>query len=184
MTSPAIINDMKNLIAMVFFTMVYPARPFAQPDTKIIAIRQIVTAINTQSGYKVKTLGNDYFEDKYGETPDNGIELKGCYQNGALKKMVYSVGLSNCMKTFEFYLSGATLIFVFEKEEDYPVKPNGYELDYNKLVAAFEGRYYLDDGKIFQTKLKGTQRNVGVAPADFLSTFNDLKKDLSKYKGK
>jgi hypothetical protein len=173
---------MKYLIGIFFCWAASVSNIAAQPNTKIIAIRQIVTAINTQSGYKIKTLDNDYFEDKYGETPDNGVELKGFYQNGVLKKMVYGVGLSNCMKTHEFYLSGTDLIFVFLKEEDYPATANG--LDYNKLVAAFEGRYYFDGGKIFQTKLKGTQRNVGVAPADFLSIFNDLKKDLSSYKGK
>jgi len=173
---------MKNLMALFFFVLVYPPRPFAQPDNKIIAIRQTVIAINTQSGYKVKTLDNDYFEDKYGETPDNGVELKGFYQNGVLKKMVYSVGLSNCMKTYVFYLSGADLIFVFLKEDDYPATATG--LNYDKLVAALEGRYYLDGGKIFKTILKGKGRASGNEQADLLSTFNDLKKDLSNYKGK
>src|ERR1700733_12637696 len=128
---------MKYLIGIFFCWAASVSTIAAQPNTKIVPSSQIVTAINTQSGYKIKTLDNDYFEDKYGQMPDNGVELKGFYQNGALKKMVYGVGLSNCMKTYEFYLSGATLVFVFEKEEDYPVKPNGYELDYNKLVAAF-----------------------------------------------
>ena len=140
---------MKNLIAVVFFVLVYPAPPFAQSDNKIIAIRQTVTAINTQSGYKVKTLDNDYFEDKYGETPDNGIKLKGFYQTGVLKKMVYSVGLSNAMKTYEFYLFGSDLIFVFQKEQDYPATAAG-GLDYSKLVPAQEVRYYFDRQKIIK----------------------------------
>jgi len=95
---------MKYLNVTVFCWLTFLNSHPAQPADKIAFIRQTVTAINTTPGYKVKTLDNDYFEDKYGEAPDNGIELKGFYQNGVLKKMVYSVGLSNCMKTFEFYL--------------------------------------------------------------------------------
>jgi hypothetical protein len=140
---------MKNLIAILLFIVIYPIRTFAQPDNTIAAIRQAVTAINTQSGYKVKTLDNDYFENKYGKTPDNGLELKGYYQNGLLKKMVYSVGLSNSMKTYEFYLSGANLIFVFQKEQDYPATAAG-GLDYSKLVPAQEVRYYFDGPKNLQ----------------------------------
>ena len=168
---------MKYLIAVFFCWAALVSRIQAQPADKISFIRQTVTAINTQSGYKIKTLDNDYFAAKYGETPDNGLELKGYYQNGVLRKMEYSVGLSNCMKTFEFYLSGNELIFVFVKEEDYPQTNEG--LDFTKLVPAQQARYYFDRGKIFKTILKGPSRNVGVAPADFLSTCDDLKKDLS-----
>ena len=173
---------MKTLFAIIFFVTVCPTWPFAQPAGKIIGIRQIVTAINTQSGYKVKTLDNGYFEEKYGETPDNGVELKGYYQNGALKKMVYSVGLSNSMKTYEFYLSGASLIFVFQKEQDYPATAGG--LDHSKLVPAQEARYYFDGPKILKTIIKGKGRPGGIEQADLLSTFNDLKKDLNSYNGK
>ncbi len=148
-----------------------------------MAIRQMVTAINTPSGYKVKTLDNDYFEDKYGETPDNGIGLKGYYQNKVLKKMVYSVGLSNSMKTYEFYLSGPDLIFVFQKEQDYPATAAG-GLDYSKLVPAQEVRYYFDGQKIIKTITKGKGRPGGIEQGDLLSTFNDLKKDLGNYNGK
>jgi hypothetical protein len=174
---------MKNLIAIAFFVLLYPTRPFAQPGNKNIVIRQTVTAINTQSGYKVKTLHNGYFEDKYGETPDNGVELKGYYQNKVLKKMVYSVGLSNSIKTYEFYLSGGTLIFVFQKEQDYPATAAG-GLDYSKLVPAQEARYYFDGPKIIKTITQGKGRPGGIEQADFLSTFNDLKKDLGNYNGK
>jgi hypothetical protein len=55
-------------------------------------------------------------------------------------------------------------------------------LDHSKLVPAQEARYYLEGGKILKTLIKGRSRNGGIAPGDFLSTFNDLKKDLSTSK--
>lgn len=97
--------------------------------------------------------------------------------------MAYSVGLSNSMKTYEFYLSGTDLIFVFQKEQDYPATAAG-GLNYRKLLPAQEVRYYFDNGKIFKTIIKGKGRPGGIEQADLLSTFNDLKKDLSSYNGK
>jgi hypothetical protein len=129
---------------------------FAQNADKIPAIRKTVEAINNDSGYQIRTRDNDYFAEVKNEITDNGQELKGYYKNGRLKKMVYSLGLSVCMKTYEYYFLDNELIFVFEKEDDYPEKGDG--LDYSRLLNAFEARYYLDKGKVFETKVKGAQR--------------------------
>lgn len=172
---------MKFLFAAVIWAISF-ANLFAQQNGRIAFIRQTVIAINTQTGYKVKTLDNDFFEERHVETPDNGLELKAYYYRGELKKMVYSVGLSVSMKTYTFYLSGPELVFVFEQDENYPEKADG--LDYSKLVPAAEKRFYFDKGMIFKTIIKGESRPGGPDPGDLLSIFNDLKKDLADHKGR
>lgn len=56
-------------------------------------VRKAVQKINQTTGFKIKTVPYSYFMDKY-EVTDNGIELKGFYKNGSLKKMEHFVGLS------------------------------------------------------------------------------------------
>ncbi|MDB5005875.1 MAG: hypothetical protein JWQ84_3037 [Mucilaginibacter sp.] len=153
-----------------------------QTDEKIIAIRKTVQHINSETGYKIKTLTNDYFADVKNEAADNGQELKGYYKDGELKKMVHSVGLSNCMKTYEYYFSGADLIFVFEKEADYPYKKGGFAFDYSKLVPAFEGRFYFEKGKIFKTLTKGKERSTDLNHNSTTANLKDLLDDLKKGK--
>ncbi len=154
---------------------------FAQNTDKLLAVRTAVQAINNDSGYQIRMRDNDYFTDVKDEATDNGQELKGYYKNGVLKKMVYSLGLSVCMKTYEYYFSDNELIFVFEKEDDYPPKGDG--LDYSRLVNAFEARYYLDKGKVFETKLKGTQR-LDEGKNFFLQKMKSLLADLNDEKQK
>ncbi len=149
---------------------------FAQNTDKISAVRKAVQAINADSGYQIRTRDNEYFSDEKNEETDNGQELKGYYKNGHLVKMVYSLGLSVCMKTYEYYFLNNELIFVFEKEDDYPPKGDG--LDHSRLVNAFEARYYLDKGKVFETKLKGTQR-LDEGKNFFLQKMKTLIADLN-----
>jgi hypothetical protein len=157
---------------------------FGQTDERIISIRKSVQSINNETGYKIKTLTNDYFADEKNEDADNGQELKGYYKGGKLKKIIYSAGLSNCMKTYEYYLADAGLIFVFEKEDDYPYKKDGSGLDYSKLVPAFEGRYYFDKGNIFQTKTKGQEKSAYPDKNRFSIILKDFLKDLKHAKSK
>jgi len=167
-------------LAIIIFSFLTIANAAAgQATDKIVAIRKTVEAINHTKGYQVKTLDNDYFADK-DEDSDNGQELKGYYKNGQLKKVVYSAGLSNCMKTFEYYFSDAELVFVFEKEDDYPETKTG--LNYNKLVPAFEGRYYIEKGKIIQSKLKGHTRGGQDDTVQMINMLKDLLNDLKSRK--
>ena len=134
---------------------------FGQLPEKIKSIQKLVEIINNDTGYTIKALSNDYFIDKKNESTDGGQELKGYYKGKKLKKIIYSVGISVCMRTYEYYLSDSNLIFVFEKEFDYPeIKDSSgeYVLDYSKTVPAFEGRYYFNNGKIIQFKNKGHER--------------------------
>lgn len=153
---------------------------FGQQSNKIVSIRKAVAEINHNKEYKVKTLSNDYFTSK-NEVADNGQELKGYYQKDTLKKIVYNIGLSYGMKAYEFYFYDGNVIFAFEKEDVFPETKDG-SLNYEKLVPAFEGRYYFDRGKIFQTKTKG-QKRFSDNKEDILIILRHLLKDLNVKQG-
>jgi hypothetical protein len=133
----------------------------AQSTEKIKIIRATVERINRDSVYTIKTLDNEYFLAHEGST-DNGQELSGYFKAGDLKKMIFRIGLSYAMRTTEYYFSDNQLIFVFEKEENYPeLKDSLGEfvgLDLSKLEPAFEGRYYFDKAKMTEAKITGKQR--------------------------
>jgi hypothetical protein len=144
-------------ITIVLLTLFFAAKGlFAQSPQNISAIRSWVQKINRDTGYQTKVLENSFFTAR-NDASDNGQELTAYYKNVALKKLVFIVGLSYCTKTYEYYFNGDNLVFVFEKEADYPETKEG-ELDYSRLVPAFERRLYLDNNKIILTKIKGHQR--------------------------
>jgi hypothetical protein len=170
------------LTILLFVLLICSAFGFAQTTNPVALIRKTVEAINNEKDYKIKTLDNVYFADEKNEAADNGQELKGYYKNGRLKKIVYSLGLSYCMKTFEYYFSDTGLVFVFEIEADYPETKTG--LDQSKLVPAFAGRYYIEKGKIIQTIIKGKTRTGVDDTGDMMGNLKDLLEDLKTAKGK
>ena len=102
-----------------------------------------------------KTLTNEQF---LGHMTEGGGELTGYFKTGQIKKIVERIGLSYCVRTFEYYFWDGQLIFVYAKEEDFPYIDSTGTLDYTKLELAFEGRYYFDNGKIIETKMTGQKR--------------------------
>lgn len=143
----------------------------AQGQTKDATVRDIgekFRRINSDSGYLIKTLENEQFLE---HMTDGGGILTGYFKNGQIKKITERVGLSYCIKTFEFYFWDGQLIFVYEKEEDFPYIEATGSLDLTKLELAFEGRYYFDNGKLIETKMKGKKRI-----ADDIGT--DIAKEL------
>jgi len=168
---------MKLIILSLFFLF---AAHFSsgQNDIKIIAIRKSVELINGENGYHIKTLNNEYFTNVKNEATDNGQELKGYYKYGILKKIIYKIGLSNCMKTYEYYFSDAGLIFMFEKEDDFSVKSDNSGLDYNKLIPAYEGRFYFENGKLFHKIIKGKERSAEPDKDKFTTDLKEFLDDL------
>lgn len=124
--------------------------------------------INSDSGYLIKTLENEQFLE---HVTDGGGTLTGYFKNGQIKKITERIGLSSCIKTFEFYFWDGELIFVYEKEEDFPYIEAKGLLDYTKLKLVFEGRYYFNNGKLIETKIKGKKRIVD-------DTGTDMAKEL------
>lgn len=88
-------------------------------------VRKTVQKINHTKGFKIKTVPYSYFMDK-SEITDNGIELKGFYKNGTLKKMEHFVGLSAWNIVTEYFFSkNQQLVFVHSTKYQ-KVDENGY----------------------------------------------------------
>jgi hypothetical protein len=176
-------------LILLFFPLVtfaqYEARDSAKPgyiwnqkeqeaavDTDIIeanasknyipAIRKIVQAINTNPGYKTKTLENDEFIG-FG---DNGSALTGYFKNGELTKMNVWVGLSHCIVTIEYYMDHGKLIFAFEQLRAFPYvdKPDTSYFDYDHPHIALESRFYFQDGKLIK-KISTGEPECTTAPS-------------------
>lgn len=161
---------------------------FGQTAERIAAVRKKVEAINTEKSYKIKKLDNDYFVNVKNEATDGGQELSGYYNNGILKKIVYSVGLSYGMKTFEYFFSNDKLIFVFEKQDKFAdVKDQSNQvtgLDHTKLESAYTGRYYFQRSKLFSAKKIGKeifiQKGKKSKEKELLEDSHSFRKELQK----
>ncbi len=138
-------------------------------------ISKTVSEINHIKNYEIKTIPYSYFMDK-NQIAANGIELKGFYKNGKLKKIEHFVGLSawNIITQY-FFSEQGNLIFVLIKKYQ-TVDENGY-IQNPKQVS--EKRFYYVDEKLQEAV--GILRNNDEDP-DYLNEVQALKKDLEEYK--
>lgn len=145
---------MKNLTLIILLAITNILCGQTQEE-KIKSIKEKVEKINQDSSYNIKILRNEDFLD---QMTDGGAELKGYRKNGKTYKIVESVGLSYCVRNFEYYLSDEKLIFVYENEQDFPYIDSIARLDYTRLELNFEGRYYFDNEKFIDKKISGLKR--------------------------
>jgi len=146
-----IINS--KLIVLFLFT---PLLFFGQNKDKIIEnIRINFKKINQDKTYSILTLENEEF---LGQMTDGGGELRGFFKNNSLIKIFERVGLSYCVTSFEYYFLNGKLIFVYEKEDDFPYNEKLGSLDYTKTDKVFEGRYYFNENKMIESKIIGEKR--------------------------
>lgn len=136
-------------------------------------VRKAVQKINQTKGFKIKTVPYSYFMDRF-EVTDNGIELKGFYKNGVLKKMEHFVGLSAWNIVTEYFFSeNHQLVFVHSTKYQ-TVDENGYLEKPQKLS---ELRCYYENDKLI--------RSVGILndneKADYLKESKNLINDLKNY---
>jgi hypothetical protein len=125
-------------------------------DSVIRQIRATYQRINSDGSLKVIKLENEEF---FGENmPDGGGSLTGYYKGDTVCKMTVWVGLSYCVRQYEYYFSKGLPIFIYETEDDFPVNNRTGEMDQRRLQRGFEGRYYLDRGKVVDIKIKGQKR--------------------------
>ena len=88
-------------------------------------VKKIVQQINQTKYFKIKTVPYSYFMDQ-SEVTDNGIELKGFYKNGRLRKMEHFVGLSAWNIVTEYFFSdNGELAFIYSKKYQ-TLDENGY----------------------------------------------------------
>jgi hypothetical protein len=140
------------------FTCMLLMASFIYGQTKEDQIRQIRTLyskINSDHSLKTIVLNNaDFLPD---ETPDGGCSLTGYYKNDTLYKMSVWIGLSYCIRQYDYYFDNGKPFLVFETEKDFAANTEG-RLVYTKLNTGFEGRYYFNGEKIIDIKLKGVKR--------------------------
>ncbi|MDZ7741071.1 MAG: hypothetical protein U5Q03_04795 [Bacteroidota bacterium] len=124
-------------------------------DNKIAEIRHKFKTINQDTTYTTMTLDNEEFLE---QMTDGGGQLTGYFKGDTIYKIHERIGVSYCVRTFEYYFWNGQLIFVFEKEDAFPYVDSLATLDYTSTETTFEGRYYFDQGKLIDTKIKGEKR--------------------------
>ncbi|WP_315058232.1 hypothetical protein [Chryseobacterium indoltheticum] len=136
-------------------------------------VRKTVQKINQTTGFKIKTVPYSYFMDK-SEVTDNGIELKGFYKNGELKKIEHFVGLSAWNIVTEYFFSeNHQLVFVHSTKYQ-TVDENGYLEKPQKLS---ELRYYYENDKLIKSV---GSFNID-EKTDYLKESQNLISDLRNY---
>lgn len=110
-------------------------------------VKKIVQQINQTKDFKIKTVPYSYFMDQ-SEVADNGIELKGFYKNGKLRKMEHFVGLSAWNIVTEYFFSeNGKLAFIYSKKYQ-TLDENGYS---KKPKLLSESRYYYREDKLIKS---------------------------------
>jgi len=118
-------------------------------------IKEQFKKINQDTTYSILTLNNKEFLE---QMTDGGGELKGYFKKKTLSKVFERIGLSYGVLTTEYYFNYGKLIFVYEKEDDFPYVESTGTLDYSKTETSFEGRYYFVKNKLIESNIKGKKR--------------------------
>ncbi|MBD8081916.1 hypothetical protein [Chryseobacterium caseinilyticum] len=154
------------LLSMVIFSGLL----FGQ---NIEPVQKIVQQINQTKDFKIKTVPYSYFMDQ-SEVTDNGIELKGFYKNGKLRKMEHFVGLSAWNIITEYFFSeNGKLVFVHSKKYQ-TLDENGY-LKQPQLLS--ESRYYYMKDQLIKSVGKFDDEKT-----DYLKESKNLINHLKNYK--
>lgn len=134
------------------------AQPSASPpkEEAVKAIRKVFQSINQDHTLTVVSLTPEEIEDVIGASPDNGAGITGYYKKDTLRKMVVEVGPSYGLVRQEYYYQNGQPVFIYDTEKSFPATDSS--IDHSRLVLNFEGRYYLNNGAIIDTKLKGKKR--------------------------
>lgn len=138
-------------------------------------IEKSVSDINQAKNYKIKTVPYSYFMDK-GETADNGIELKGFYKDGVLKKIEHFVGLSAWKIITQYFFSKERKLIFVLVETYQIVNEKGY-MKQPKLLS--EMRYYYVNEILRQ--VTGIAEHTDLEDG-YLEQSKILRKDLEEYK--
>jgi hypothetical protein len=144
-------------------------------DSVIKNITREVQTINNNKSLKAVKLENEGFLE---ETLDNGSSLTGFYKGDTIYKMNVWIGLSYCIRQYYYYFNDRQIIFIYETEDDFPDDPKTGELNYSIITRTFEGKYYLNNGKIVNMTIKGKKRLDNMPSTKFIS---GLETDANSY---
>jgi hypothetical protein len=135
---------------------------YGQDSAKLVKkIRAQVKDINEYSPYVVDTRDNEQLGLP---ATDGGLEVKyyqqavveGAAVHGEIRKITVWVGLSYVNNITDYYLHNNKLIFVYQKQMQFPEDSTG--LRHDTTVLGFEGRYYFSEGKLLYANEKGNKR--------------------------
>ncbi|HEY4287720.1 MAG TPA: hypothetical protein VGN00_11525 [Puia sp.] len=127
--------------------------PKATKDSLMKNIRAVFQRINSDSVLHAVSLDEDTLEEIIGGSPDNGGDVTGYFKNDTLCKIIMSFGPSYGLKEWEYYYDRGQVVFVYEKDQHFPVTKEG-GLDHERLVVGFEGRFYFNKGRLIEKIIK------------------------------
>jgi hypothetical protein len=165
----------KSLLLIIILLISVPICRGQSKKAIIENIKSDVQIINQNKELKKIKLDN---EDFLKEMPDNGCSLTGFFKSDIIYKMDVWIGLSYCIREYHYYFKDNQPMFIYETEDDFPYNKNTGVLSTDKVNRAFEGRYYLNNGKVMDTKLKGNKRMDSVPPAQYVDS---LLVDVKSY---
>jgi len=154
------------------------SKPKATKDSLIKNIRAVFQRINSDSTLREVSLDPETMEEIIGGAPDNGADVTGYFKNDSLRKIVMSFGPSYGMKDWEYYYDRGQVVFVYEKDQHFPVMKDG-GLDHERLVVGFEGRFYFNKGRLIEKIIKRYDRFMAEEVDD--SYIKDLLDDVDGY---
>lgn len=128
--------------------------PAAVRDSLIKNIRIVFHRINRDTALRAVSLEEETMEEVIGGSPDNGGDVTGYFKKDTIYKLVMSFGPSYGMKDWEYYYDRGQVVFIYEKDQHFPVKKDGGGLDHERLVVGFEGRFYFNNGRLVEKIVK------------------------------
>ena len=140
-------------------------------NKRLFEIRLKYLAINNEQNLSIKTI--DDAEIFLGHATDNGAELTGYFKEDTLVKIIEWIGLSNRVLQTEYFFGDGKLFFVCSKESNYAFSTDS--IDYSKLNTVFTGRYYYQNGKLFDTILNDKKRERSKIQDSALFILNSKK---------
>ncbi|SFD26588.1 hypothetical protein SAMN05518672_1011353 [Chitinophaga sp. CF118] len=170
---PALRKQMICFLMIFFF--IHPS--IAQSKEEMIkSVRTEFQAINSDTTLKKVMLEN---EDFLGTMTDAGSLLTGFYKDRKIRKIVQWVGLSNGIEVREYYFKDGKVIFVYAEFKSFPYDEKLGGLNYMKTEITFEGRYYFNNDKLFDSVVAGASElaseNDGAARILLNEAYDDLR---------
>lgn len=150
----------------------YKVIPFLnnKPQIETITknILKSVQLIDSTKDYEIITLNNEEF---LGHTTDGGGQLTGYFKDNEVSKIIERVGLSYGAMNLEYYFLNGKLIFVNEREGNFPDSNNDGTLNHTKLETVFQKHYYFHEEKLIDSQTTGERRfSADTKPGDLINT--------------
>jgi hypothetical protein len=93
-------------------------------------------------------------EELLQQTPDGGASLTGYFDNDNLVKIRCSIALSYGIQQIDYYFRRDTLIFAFVTERHFNIIKDSVDFEHTTLAG--EARYYFNQNKLIDRKVKGS----------------------------